>query len=66
MSRHTLIIVIVGLYIAGGSPCNMLGQAWTAVAQLRSEELKCVFQHEGIMMDEDVKRVLRELGYVIR
>lgn len=57
-----LVLGIVGLYIAWGGPGNILGQAWSSVTQLRSQEMGHIFQNGDILMDEDVKKLLKKQG----
>ena len=57
-----LVLVIVVLYIRVAGPENLLGHAWTAVGQLRSEELDSILGIEQCVTDKDVGLLLKQRG----
>ncbi|PVI03249.1 hypothetical protein DM02DRAFT_698120 [Periconia macrospinosa] len=58
---HFLIMSVISiLYISGSGEGDILGQAWVAVTQLKSDEAALIGQNDGTLMDRDVKKLLKE------
>lgn len=57
-----LVVTVFTLYIAGSGDGDVLGQAWAAMTQLKSEEVEYIRQKNEVLTDQAVRELLKKEG----